>query len=309
MARRMFSDRITSSAKFLKMPATAQMLFFHLGMKADDEGVVEGFIIMRMAGATEEDLRLLEEKGFVKILNEDLVTYIENWKEHNLIKGDRLKTSMYHKLLKNYLDTCRQSGNTLEPNWNQNGNSLETKWKQSGTKMEPNRKQNGNSLEPNWNPKISKDKLSKDKLREDNTAATRESNNLEYTGAPVDNSLQQPPLATKLSGDESFAEVVKLYQDNIHPIANEVEADELVSLFDDYGEEWLTRAIKEAALSNARTIKYIVAVLENWKKRGVPDPWNHKPPGKAGSPPKGKTQSDRAAEVYRGAMELLEAGG
>ena len=59
MARRMFSDRITSSAKFLKMPATAQMLFFHLGMKADDEGVVEGFIIMRMAGATEEDLRLL----------------------------------------------------------------------------------------------------------------------------------------------------------------------------------------------------------------------------------------------------------
>lgn len=275
MARRMFSDRITSSAKFLKMSATAQMLFFHLGMRADDEGVVEGFITMRMAGATEEDLRLLEEKGFIKILNEDLVAYIENWKEHNLIKGDRLKTSMYHKLLKSYLDTCVQSGNTLEPN---------------------------------RNPKISKDKISKDKLREDNTAATKESTNLEYTSTPVDNSQQQPPLATRLASDESFAKIASLYQDNIHPIANQVEADDLVAMFDDYGEEWVKRAIKEAARNNARSIKYITAILKNWYKRGVPDPWNYKPPGK-GSQQRGQTQSERAAEICRGAMELLEAGG
>ncbi len=136
MARRMFSDRITSSARFLKMPAIAQALFFHLGMRADDEGVVEGFITTRILGASEDDLRLLEEKGFVKILNDDLVTYIENWKEHNLIKGDRLKNSIYHKLLKAYLDTGGQSGNTLETVWNQTGTILEPKWKQTGTKTE-----------------------------------------------------------------------------------------------------------------------------------------------------------------------------
>ncbi len=308
MARRMFSDRITSSAKFLKMSATAQMLFFHLGMRADDEGVVEGFITMRMAGATEEDLRLLEEKGFIKILNEDLVAYIENWKEHNLIKGDRLKTSMYHKLLKSYLDTCVQSGNTLEPNRKQSGTKMETDRKQSGTKVEPIWNQNGNTLEPNRNPKISKDKISKDKLREDNTAATKESTNLEYTSTPVDNSQQQPPLATRLASDESFAKIASLYQDNIHPIANQVEADDLVAMFDDYGEEWVKRAIKEAARNNARSIKYITAILKNWYKRGVPDPWNYKPPGK-GSQQRGQTQSERAAEICRGAMELLEAGG
>ncbi len=312
MARRMFSDRITSSARFLKMPAIAQALFFHLGMRADDEGVVEGFITTRILGASEDDLRLLEEKGFVKILNDDLVTYIENWKEHNLIKGDRLKNSIYHKLLKAYLDTGGQSGNTLETDWNQNGNSLEPKRNHSGTKVETNWNQSGNSLEPNRNPKISKDKLSKDKtskdkLREDDAAA-KESTNSEYTGTPVDNSQQQPPLATKLASDESFGKVMAFYQDNIHPIPNQVEADDLISLYEEYGEEWLRQAIKEAARSNARSIKYIIAILKNWYSRGMPDPWNHKPPGK-GKPSKEKTQDDRATEAYRGAMEILEAGG
>lgn len=298
MARRMFSDRITQTAKFLMMPATAQVLFFHLGMQADDEGVAEGFITMKMTGATEDDLRLLEKMGFVKILNEYWVTYIENWKEHNVIKADRFKPSMHHNLLKDYLDAYKRAGTTLEPKRNQSGTEMEPDWNQSGTTLEPDR-----------NRKLSKDKLSKDKLREDNTAAARESTNLEYTGGPVDNSLQQPPLATKLAGDESFAKVAALYQDNIHPIANGVEADDLIDMFDKYGEEWLTRAIKEAARSNARSIKYIIAILQSWYKRGVPDPWNHKPPGKAGSPPKGKSQSDRAADAYREAMELLEAGG
>ncbi len=308
MARRMFSDRITSSARFLKMPATAQVLFFHLGMQADDEGVAEGFITMRVAGVSEDDLRLLEEKGFVKILNDDLVTYIEDWQENNIIRPDRFKASIYHDLLSDYLNACgqpatncptvdRQMSADCPPSDNQLSADCPT----------VDRQMSADCPHKLSKDKLSKDKTSKDKLRED-SAAAKESTNSEYTGTPVDNSQQQPPLATKLASDESFGKVMAFYQDNIHPIPNQVEADDLISLYEEYGEEWLRQAIKEAARSNARSIKYIIAILKNWYSRGMPDPWNHKPPGK-GKPSKEKTQDDRATEAYRGAMEILEAGG
>ena len=72
--RRMFSNKIVSSAKFLKMPVSTQLLYFHLGMKADDDGVVEGFNVLRMVGLNEDDLKLLVIKGFIQILNDDLNT-------------------------------------------------------------------------------------------------------------------------------------------------------------------------------------------------------------------------------------------
>lgn len=83
MARKKFSSRIIQSGRFLKLPAMAQLLYFHLVMCADDEGVAEGFIASRLSEIPEDTLALLEEKGFVKILNNDLVTYIKDWQEHN----------------------------------------------------------------------------------------------------------------------------------------------------------------------------------------------------------------------------------
>ena len=65
--RRMFSNRITDSAKFLKMPLSSQALYFHLGLHADDDGVVEAFSVMRQTGAVEDDLRILVAKNFVNV--------------------------------------------------------------------------------------------------------------------------------------------------------------------------------------------------------------------------------------------------
>lgn len=97
--RRMFSLKIVDSAKFQKMPLSTQALYFHLGMKADDDGIVEGYMVMRMTGTTEDDLRILVSKGFVTVLNEDLVTYINDWTEHNKIRADRKIDSIYQGLL------------------------------------------------------------------------------------------------------------------------------------------------------------------------------------------------------------------
>lgn len=98
-SRRMFSIRITESARFLKMPPSSQNLYFHLGMRADDDGVVEAYPVMCMTSSTEDDLRVLVGKGFVSVLNDDLVVFIDDWMENNNIRADRKIDSIYKDLL------------------------------------------------------------------------------------------------------------------------------------------------------------------------------------------------------------------
>jgi len=95
----MISLKIINSARFLKMPIDSQVLYFHLIVRADDDGIVEAYTLMRLTGSTEDNLKVLVAKGFIKILNDDLVTFITDWTEHNLIRADRKIDSIYKNLL------------------------------------------------------------------------------------------------------------------------------------------------------------------------------------------------------------------
>lgn len=97
--RRMFAIKIIDSAKFLKMPSSSRLLYYDLGMRADDDGIVEAFNVLRMTGASEDDLKILAAKEYIRILNEDLVTYISDWRESNQLRADRKIDSMYKDLL------------------------------------------------------------------------------------------------------------------------------------------------------------------------------------------------------------------
>ena len=97
--RRMFAKSIIGSARFLRMPPTSRLLYYDLGMYADDDGVVEAFSVMRQTSATEDDLRVLVSKGFVKVLNDDLVSYIMDWNINNSIRKDRYHPSIYKDLV------------------------------------------------------------------------------------------------------------------------------------------------------------------------------------------------------------------
>ena len=97
--RRMMSKKIIESARFLKMPISTQCLYFHLLLNADDDGVVEAYSVVRLTGCSEDDLKILYAKGFVSILNDDLVTYITDWREHNKLRADRKIDSIYKNLL------------------------------------------------------------------------------------------------------------------------------------------------------------------------------------------------------------------
>lgn len=97
--RRMFAKSVIGSARFLRMPPSSRLLYYDLGMAADDDGVVEAFSVMRMTGAVKDDLKVLVSKGFVTVLNEDLVAYIVDWSRNNQIRKDRYQPSIYQNLL------------------------------------------------------------------------------------------------------------------------------------------------------------------------------------------------------------------
>jgi len=101
--RRMLSKSICKATKFLKMPSEAQNLYFHLNLSADDDGVVEAFNVMREIGCNEDNLKILVAKGYIKVLNEDLVSYIVDWTQHNSIRADRKINSIHIELLKSII--------------------------------------------------------------------------------------------------------------------------------------------------------------------------------------------------------------
>lgn len=95
----MLSSRIINSAKFLQMPEGSQLLYFHLILRADDDGVAEAYPVMKLLGTAPDNFKVLLAKGFIRQLNEDQVIVITDWLEHNTIRADRKVDSMYKELL------------------------------------------------------------------------------------------------------------------------------------------------------------------------------------------------------------------
>lgn len=93
--RRMFAKTIIDSDAFLDMPATTQLLYFHLSMRADDDGFInKPKTIMRMIGSKDDDLNLLIAKKFL-IPFESGVVVIKHWKIHNYIRKDTYCETKY----------------------------------------------------------------------------------------------------------------------------------------------------------------------------------------------------------------------
>ena len=91
----MFTQKIVDSDAFLDMPLTTQALYFHLNMRADDDGFVNNpKKIQRMIGASEDDLKLLVVKRFI-LAFENGVIVIKHWRMHNLLRKDRYNPTQY----------------------------------------------------------------------------------------------------------------------------------------------------------------------------------------------------------------------
>lgn len=122
--RRMFAKTIIDSDAFLDMPLSSQALYFHLSMRADDDGFLNNAKkIQRTIGSADDDLKILFAKNFI-IPFESGVCVIKHWMIHNMIQKDRYKPTMYGeekeklsiKNNKSYtmLTECIHDGNSLE---------------------------------------------------------------------------------------------------------------------------------------------------------------------------------------------------
>ena len=96
MARkRMFDLQIVDTDLFLEMPQSTQNLYFHLGMRADDDGFVGNpKRIIRTIGANEDDLKILFSKQFI-IPFESGIVVIRHWKLNNYLRKDRYIETIY----------------------------------------------------------------------------------------------------------------------------------------------------------------------------------------------------------------------
>ncbi len=96
MARkRMFDLEIVDTDLFLEMPVSSQNLYFHLGMRADDDGFISNpKKIIRAIGASEDDLKILIAKNFI-IQFENGIVVVRHWKINNYIQKDRYKETIY----------------------------------------------------------------------------------------------------------------------------------------------------------------------------------------------------------------------
>lgn len=150
--KRMLSKSICDSDAFLSMPMSSQALYFHLNLRADDDGFVNNpKRITAYVGASEDDLKLLLMKRFI-LGFESGVIVIKHWRMHNTIRQDRYKPTDYQEefrmlgLKKNNAYTlteaetlCIQNGNQMATEWQPNGNQMETQYRVEENRVDKNR--------------------------------------------------------------------------------------------------------------------------------------------------------------------------
>ncbi|GAB6719104.1 DnaD domain protein [Streptococcus uberis] len=205
--KRMFSNTITDTDRFLDMPASTQNLYFHLNMHADDDGFVDSpKRIMRNVGASNDDMNVLLSKQFVLNFDSGIIL-IKDWKIHNVIRKDMYKPTIY---------TDEKNQIILDDT-------------------------NSYRLRNEYVPQIRLDKnrLDKNRLDEDSreNISIVISNHCQNHGIFID--------GQQLTMLEEF---------------HSIDGMEL---------DVICKAITESADNGKRNLKYILAILKNWKQDGI----------------------------------------
>ena len=134
--RRMFSLDVVDTDKFLDLPISSQALYFHLGMRADDDGFISSpKRVITIIGAKLDDLKLLIAKGFI-IAFDDGIIVIRHWKQNNYIQNDRHKSTIYQNQLEtltinngayDVYTQCIQNVSKAYPQYSIDKNSIDKK--------------------------------------------------------------------------------------------------------------------------------------------------------------------------------------
>ena len=98
--KRMFSLSVVDTDNFLEMPISSRLLYYELGMRADDDGFVDNWKkILLFTGLKEDDMKILMSKNFI-IPFDSGVLVIRHWRMNNYLQKDRIKPTIYQEELK-----------------------------------------------------------------------------------------------------------------------------------------------------------------------------------------------------------------
>lgn len=239
--KRMFDKTLIDSDLFIDLPIPSQCLYFHLSMRADDEGFVGNVKgILRLIGFKDEDLRPLVDRKFILIFQTGVIV-IRHWKINNYLRNDRCKATNY----KNEKMLLKENTDGVYALKNKESNTLVY---QQTTSSIP-------SIEEN-----SIDKISIEENDDNNYILTNEE---EIIGDidTVDEAPYQPKPSIK------NIELLNFILGNFKGKCLTPIEIELVDLWEDND---LTRyAIRETVLNQIYSVKYINTILQDFKNNNV----------------------------------------
>ena len=154
--RRMFAKTIIDSDMFLDMPLSTQALYFHLSMRADDDGFINNpRKIQRMVGGSDDDLRVLVMKRFILPFDSGVVV-IKHWRIHNYIRNDRYKETVYKdekaQLLMKENGAYTELTTTGIPDGNQDVSTMDTQVRLGKDRLESGKDSVGEVIEEEASP-------------------------------------------------------------------------------------------------------------------------------------------------------------
>ena len=111
----MLTKKVTDDDRFMELSASAQALYLHLSMSADDDGFCNQVAIsMFKAHASIQDLQALLEKRYIYQF-ENGVIVIKHWRMANALRKDRYNPTIFQEELAQ-LDISKNGEYTWLPN-------------------------------------------------------------------------------------------------------------------------------------------------------------------------------------------------
>ena len=268
--KRMFSKTIIDSDAFLDMPLSTQTLYFHLSMRADDDGFINNpRKIQRMIGCGEDDLKLLIAKKFV-ITFESGVIVIKHWKIHNYIQKDRYKETVYREE-KSMLSLKENKAYTLgkinSDNSMQIVNNSDTIFTEERTSCKSGNEDNVNKIK-GLDGCIQSVYKTDTQIRLDEISIDKNSSDIGKNSIEIDKNIRDKDNIKSVSVViSSNNEVFKHFEQcgfMMSPKLMELIAADI----EVYSAKWLIDAATESMKRGKINYKYLLAILQNWKADG-----------------------------------------
>lgn len=229
--RRMFAKTIIDSDAFLELPISSQLLYFHLSMRADDEGFInKPKTIMRMLGAKDDDMNILIMKKFI-IPFESGVVVIKHWRIHNYLQNDRLVPTKY-------VDEREQ----LELDEN----------KAYRLSKKPCIHNTGKVY---TQVRVVKDSIGKNSIEEISDTL----GNLNSTNNLLEENTQSDPLT----------ELIELIESEFKRPTSSYEVEKIKYWFDKVGYNYIIHALRETLIYKKSSVNYLEKVLVRWTNENM----------------------------------------